>query len=68
MRTKAIWVFGLLVSMIVGSMIGLWLLRGDLGSAAWGVGTGTLVFACFRPWPSNDPMAADPSPSSGLVS
>ena len=63
MRTIAIWIFGLLASMIVGSMIGLWLLHGSLGSAAWGVAAGALAFACFRPWPSvaNDPMGIDPS-------
>jgi hypothetical protein len=63
MRTIAIWIFGLLASMIVGSMLGVWLLHGSLGSAAWGVAAGALAFACFRPWPSvaNDPMGIDPS-------
>jgi len=49
--------------MIVGGMIGLWLLQAGLGSAAWGAAAGALTllcypavgaltFVCFRRWPS----------------
>ena len=59
------WVFGLLASMIVGSVLGLSLLQAGFGSVAWGVAAGALTFACFRPWPSvaNTSISTDPSPS-----
>jgi hypothetical protein len=56
--------------MIVGGMIGLWLLQAGLGSAAWGAAAGALTFLCFpaagaltfvclRPWPSRELPEAD---------
>jgi hypothetical protein len=52
MRTGAVWLLGLLASVILGSLLGLSLWQAGLGSAAWGVAASALTFACFRPWPS----------------
>jgi hypothetical protein len=55
----AIWIFGLLASMIFGGMIGAWLLRnGFLGMLA-----GTFTFVCFRLWltaPADEPPSRQP--------
>jgi hypothetical protein len=62
MRTRTIWVFGVLASVTVGGMIGIWLLQAGPGSAAWGAAAGALTFVCFRSWPpatSNELPEAD---------
>jgi hypothetical protein len=63
MRMRAVWLLGLLASVIFGSLLGLSLWQAGLGSPAWGVAVGALTFACFRPWPSvaNTSIGTDPS-------
>jgi hypothetical protein len=63
MRMRAVWLLGLLTSVILGSLLGLSLWHAGLGSAAWGVAAGALTFACFSPWPSvaNTSIGTDPS-------
>ncbi len=43
MRTGAVWLLGLLASVILGSLLGLSLWQAGLGSAAWGVAASALV-------------------------
>jgi hypothetical protein len=64
MRTRAVWLLGLLASVNLGSLLGLSLWQAGLGSAAWGVAAGALTFACFRPWPSvaNTAIGTDVAP------
>jgi hypothetical protein len=52
MRTVAIWVFGILASMIVGGMIGFKLDPSPQGggSLVSGVLAGAFAFACLRLW------------------
>jgi hypothetical protein len=59
MRTLAIWIFGLLASMIIGGMIGAQLdvlaLRNeysfnDHNNAVFGILAGAFIFACLRLW------------------
>jgi len=55
MRTFAIWIFGLLASMIVGGMIGAQLdaLHHDFFGSIywfWGILAGDFIFACLRLW------------------
>jgi len=65
MRTFAIWVFGMLASMIVGGMIGAQLdaLNHDYVTSmrmVWGALAGALIFACLRLWlsaPTKPPKA-----------
>jgi hypothetical protein len=63
MRMRAVWLLGLLTSVILGSLLGLSLWQAGLDSAAWGVAAGALTFACFSPWPSvaNTSIGTDPS-------
>jgi hypothetical protein len=62
MRMRAVWLLGLLASVILGSLVGLSLWQAGLGGAVWGVAAGALTFACFRPWPSvaNASIGTDP--------
>jgi hypothetical protein len=66
MRKIANWIFGLLASMIVGGLVGAWLLNNWLGGCVWGVVAGAFTFACFRPWASNPNSEGDPkAPGEG---
>jgi hypothetical protein len=52
MLTVAIWIFGVLASMIVGGEIGLWLFNTDIG-LIWGILVGGYAFAFLRFWLTN---------------
>jgi hypothetical protein len=49
MLTVTVWTFGVLASMSVGGVIGIWL--ADIG-VIWGVLTGAFLFAFSRLWSS----------------
>jgi hypothetical protein len=52
MLTFAIWIFGIVASMIVGGEIGLWLFETDIG-LIWGVLVGGYAFTFLRFWLTN---------------
>jgi hypothetical protein len=67
MKKISSWIFGLVVSMIVGGMFGAWLLNSWPGGGVWGALAGAFTFACFRPWPTSSPNShGDPkAPGEG---
>jgi uncharacterized membrane protein YfcA len=62
MREMASRILRLLAKMIVGGMLGAWLLNRLARRRYLGVLVGAFALACFRPWPTSNPNSdGDPT-------